>query len=122
MDPLKEAQYNQALIIVSSNIKNCLNFQNKLPEGSAQASLLRNRIKALTIAQILLKQNLDLLIEPTHITEDDLKEALSPLTSISYKCEKAQLKSKPGSSNELRLLKLILAMSVSIELIKERIP
>jgi len=121
MDPLKEVQYNQSLIIVSSNIKNCINFQDKFPQGSAQASLLSNRIKALTIAQILLKQNLDLSIEPTHITEDDLKEALIPLTSILHKCEKAQLKSKPGSSNELRLSKLIKAMNICIELIQNKL-
>ena len=121
MDPLKEAQYNQALIIVTSNLKNCLNFQDKFPEGSAQTSLLRNRIKALSIAQILLKQNLDLSVEPTTISKDDLIESLTPLNAIIHKCEKAQPKSNPGSSNELRLSKLIFAMNICIELINDKL-
>jgi len=121
MVPLKEAQYHQALIIVTSNLKNCLNFQDKFPEGSAQASLLRNRIKALSVAQILLKQNLNLFIEPTTISKEELIESLPPLNSIINKCEKAQLKSKPGSSNELRLSKLIIAMNICIELINDKL-
>ncbi|NTW96826.1 MAG: hypothetical protein HGB31_09440 [Erysipelotrichaceae bacterium] len=120
MDPLKENQYHQALIIVTSNLKNCLNFQDKFPEGSAQASLLRNRIKALSVAQILLNQNLDLFVEPT-ISKDDLIESLPPLNSIKNKCEKAMSKSKPGSSNELRLSRLIFAMNICIKLINEKL-
>jgi len=121
MEPLKEAQYNQALIIVTSNLKNCLNFQDKFPEGSAQASLFRNRIKALSVAQILLKQNLNPSIEPTTISKEDLIESLLPLNSIINKCEKAMSKSKPGSSNELRLSNLIITMTVCIELINEKL-
>jgi hypothetical protein len=121
MDPLKENQYHQALIIVTSNLKNCLNFQDKFPEGSAQASLLRNRIKALSVAQILLNQNLDFFVEPTSISKDDLFESLPPLNSIKHKCEKAMSKSKPGSSNELRLSKLIIAMNICIKFINEKL-
>jgi hypothetical protein len=121
METLNEAQLNQTLIIINSNIANCRKFQVKFMEGSSQSTLLKNRVKALSIAQYLLKQKLGLSQDPLSYTQSEIKEALVPLTSILHKCEKASLKSKEGSSNQLKLSLLISAMNLCIELIHEEL-
>jgi hypothetical protein len=121
METLKETQLNQALIIIDSNIANCRKFQVKFIEGSSQSTLLINRIKALSIAQYLLKQNSGLSHDPLSYTQSEIKEALIPLTSILHKCEKASLISTEGSSNSKRLSSLIFTMKLCLDLIQKEL-
>lgn len=54
-------------------------------------------------------------------TNEELTEALSPVSSIISKCEKAQLKFAEGSSNHTRLKNIIKAMYISKSLITDEI-
>ena len=47
-------QQDDALQVIVSSLRRCENIQPKFAEGTPQHALLRNRIKALTIAKALL--------------------------------------------------------------------
>ena len=108
---------NNALQVVVSTLRRCENIQPKFAEGTPQHSLLRNRIKALTIAK-------DLLFNESVMdsyTKEELLEALPPISSIISKCEKAQCKFAEGTTHYGRFQKMIAAMRLSETLILDEI-
>lgn len=115
-DDTKEER-NDALQVVVSNLRRCENIQPKFAEGTSQHSLLRNRIKALTIAKALL------LNEPVmdSYTKEELLEALPPISSIISKCEKAQYKFAEGTPYYKRFQKMIEAMRLCEMLLTKEI-
>lgn len=112
------SKYNQedratALWVVEASISNCQMAQPKFPEGSAQHSLLKNRIKALSVSKTLLSEG-----SGNHsFTKEELTEALAPVSSIISKCEKAKQKFQEGSGHHTRLQNMIKAMEISKALI-----
>lgn len=110
-------ELEDALEVVSSTIIKCEKFQPKFKEGTSQHSLLRNRIKALSISKALIS---DKDIANTY-TKEDLMKALPPVTSIINKCEKAIEKFEKGTGNYTRLKKIIDAMNIANALIKNEI-
>ena len=70
-------------------------FLPKFPEGTAQHSLLRNRIQALRTAR-------DLISEEGQPTREELEFALPRIESIIHKMSKAGDKYEPGSKNYKR--------------------
>ncbi|QAA32270.1 hypothetical protein [Clostridium manihotivorum] len=115
MDKFTKEQLEKALKVVASTISNCEKMQPKFEEGTSQHTLLRNRIKALYISKALITGENAM----EQYTEKELIEALSPVSSIISKCEKAQLKFAEGTSNHTRLKNIIEAMYISKALITE---
>jgi len=98
----------KAISVISTTIANCEKAKGKFSEGTSQHSLLRNRIKALTISKSLLSGNTKI-----DIANKDLREALPPIVSIISKTTKAQSKYDKGSSQFNRFEPLIQAMLIS---------
>lgn len=105
------------LKVVSSVIGRCEKEQPKFAEGTSQHSLLKNRIKALHISKALITgENTE-----GKYTKEELSDALSPVSSIISKCEKARLKFAEGTSHHTRFNNMIKAMYVSKALITDEI-
>jgi len=117
MNNYTKEEVREALQIVASASSRCEKIKPKFAEGSAQHSLLKNRIKALAIAQSLIKEE--------RVTEkytiEELTAALRPVASIISKCTKAQQKFAEGSSYHTRFQKMINAMEISQSLITDEI-
>lgn len=113
----KEDNLNDTLRIVSSIIHACEKQQPKFQKGTPQHSLLENRLKALHIAKSLIagENTID------NYVNEDLKEAIAPLSSIISKCEKAKMKLTEGSSHYTRLMKVLKAMYFAKSIISDEI-
>lgn len=92
-------------------------MQPKFAEGTSQHTLLKNRIKALSISITFIRQQ-DV---SALYTMEELHQALPPITSIIHKCKKGQSKFKMGTSQYQRFVPLIRAMSLSLLLLNEEI-
>lgn len=108
-------ELNAALQIVASTIERCEKAQPKFTEGTSQHTLLKNRIKALYISKALI------LGEDIEYTNEELADAIRPVSSIISKCEKAQMKFQTGTSHHTRFSKMIEAMYLSKSLIANEI-
>lgn len=117
MDKYTKEELIEALGEVTSTISKCEKIQPKFAEGTSQHTLLKNRIKAMYIAQSLLTY------EKTtdKYTKEELVEALHPVSSIISKCEKAQQKFVEGTAHHTRFKKIIQAMYISKSLIIDEI-
>lgn len=110
-------ELEEALQIVSSVISRCQKIQPKFAEGSSQHTLLKNRIKALYISKaLIIGENV-----AEKYANEELIEALPPVSSIISKCEKAQLKFAEGTSYHSRFKNMIEAMHISKALITDEI-
>ena len=103
--------------VVLQSIVNCEKMQPKFAEGTAQHSLLRDRLKALKIAQSLLAAD--------EHSQDygcaELVSALPPIESIRRKTAKARSKHSPDTAVYKRLTPLITAMTLAQALLEEAI-
>lgn len=117
MDKYTREELVEALRVVSSTISKCEKMQLKFAEGTSQHTLLKNRIKAMYISKSLIT---DEDVMPKY-TKEELIEALSPVSSIISKCEKAQQKFSEGTSHHTRLKNLIKAMYITKSLITDEI-
>lgn len=117
MDKYTREELEDALHIVSSTISKCENIQPKFVEGTSQHTLLKNRIKAMYISKSLIT---DVNVTDKY-TEEELQEALRPVSSIISKCEKAQQKFPEGTSHHTRIINMIKAMYISKSLITDEI-
>jgi hypothetical protein len=117
MDNYLREDLEKALQIVSSTIRRCEKAQPKFAEGTSQHTLLKNRIKALSISRSLITNEIGIGI----YTKEELIEALRPISSIISKCEKAQLKFAAGTSQYTRFKNMIAAMYISKSLITDEI-
>lgn len=110
-------EYEAALKVVSSVISRCEKVQPKFVAGTAQHTLLKNRLQALYISKFLLSEDKDI----GQYTKEDLVEAIRPISSIISKCEKAQQKFSQGTPHYVRFENMINAMAVSKTLIMGKI-
>lgn len=117
MDREIKEELESALEVLNSIIMNCEKMQFKFKEGTSQATLLKNRIKALYISKSLIEKN----PEEDKYIDSELVNALAPICSIINKCEKAQEKAKIGSATETRLKKIIRTMEICKLLIEDKI-
>ncbi|OEH87007.1 hypothetical protein BHU72_01765 [Desulfuribacillus stibiiarsenatis] len=113
MDQYTKEDLDETLQIVSSVINRCEKTQPKFAEGTTHHTLLKNRIKALSISKSLITDNKDIDM----YTKEELLEAIRPIASIISKCEKAQLKFMEGTSHHTRFRKMIKAMYISKSLV-----
>ena len=88
----------------------------KFPQGSSQDSLLKNRLHAMGVAQLLLEANLSGETAPS-FTREELERSVAPLDSIIHKCATAQRKWEPGTRYYRQLQRMIDAMQTAKELV-----
>lgn len=105
-----------ALKEVTSIITRCERVQPKFAPGTAQHTLLKNRIQALRIAAALLGET-----GAGGYPAQELSAALEPLASIVRKCTKAQAKYAPGSAQHRRFHGTITAMALSCTCIENEL-
>lgn len=117
MERYSSEELFEALKVISSTISKCEDIQPKFKEGTSQHTLLKNRLKAMYISKSLLTYE-NMIDE---YTNEELIEALRPVTSIINKCEKAQLKFAEGTPHYTRFKNIIDAMNISKLLITDEI-
>ena len=81
--------------------------------GSAQASLLRNRVAALRTARALLAAE----AAPAAFSREQLAAALPPVTSLLAKCQKGQAGHAPNSPTHTRLARMIGPLQLARDLL-----
>ena len=113
MEPQTQAA---ALKEVTSIITRCERVQPKFAPGTAQHTLLKNRIQALQIAKGLLAET-----GAGGYSAQELSAALEPLASILRKGAKAQAKYAPGSVQHRRFNGTMAAMELSRECIENEL-
>jgi len=117
MDKFAREDLEKALPVIASMISRSEGVQNKFKEGTPQASLTRNRLKALYISSALITRELsaESLVDP--FTRDDLEKALPPISSTISKCEKALQTRREGSPQASLTRKMLAALNISLSLI-----
>ena len=105
-----------ALKEVTSIITRCERVQPKFAPGTAQHTLLKNRIQAMKIAEGLFSGD-----SGEQYSTQALSAALEPLASIMRKCEKARSKYEPTSVQYRRFYGTIRAMELSRQLIENEL-
>jgi ABC-type hemin transport system substrate-binding protein len=120
VDSYTTDELQEAIQPIASLISKSEKAQQKLAPGTWQHTMLRDNLKALHIASILINKETN---DPHHFTQDDLQEALRALASMISKTEKAQVKFTSGTSqhtlqrNRLKALRIAEAL-IKIELDK----
>lgn len=117
MESHSKEELVDALRVVTTTIRNCEKIHPKFAEGTAQHTLLKNRIKALYISKSLITSDINI----SKYTNVDLIQALAPVSSIISKCEKAQLKHAEGTAHHIRFQSIIKAMYLSKSLLTDEI-
>ncbi len=117
MDSYTKEDFTAALKVVSSAIGRCEKAWPKFAPDTSQHTLLKNRIKALTIAKLLLTQDAGI----GGFTKDELADALRPVSSIISKCETARRKYAEGTPQYARFAGMIQAMHIAKSLIADEI-
>ena len=84
-------------------------MKGKFPQGSSQDSLLKNRLHAMGVAQLLLEANLSGETAPS-FTREELERSVARLDSIIHKCAAAQKKWEQGTRYYRQLQRMIDAM------------
>lgn len=116
MDDFTEKDIEEALGATASMISRTEKAKEKFAQGTSQHTLQKNRLKALQIASSLLSEKLTEIDAVDCYTEEDLKNALAPITSLISKSEKARAKLAQGTwqhtmlSNNLKALHIALIL------------
>lgn len=117
MKTFSDDAMGKALTLVEATLFNCVNMQSKFPEGSAQHTLLKNRILALSLSKALMTGT----EWDGPITMQALQNAAKPIASIVRKCQTGQVKHSVESIPYRRLQNLIDAMVICQAYIQEAI-
>lgn len=130
---LEKIKLEAALKEVTSAVRRCEKILPKFAEGTSQHSLLKNRIKALRIAEFLIERKL--YEKPDSMNEreaafrgfmqtitsnpicEELEKTLAPIRSIQYKCQAGQKKHEVSTRIYQQLQKQIDAMILAEDLI-----
>ena len=116
MDDFTREDREEALRAIASMINRTEKAKEKFAQGTSQHTLQMNRLKALHIASSLIAKGLTGNDVMECYTEEDLKNALAPITSLISKSEKARVKLAQGTwqhtmlSNNLKALHIALPM------------
>lgn len=113
---MTEQERTDTLKVTTSIIARCARMVPKFAPGTSQHTLLKNRIQALKLAEILLDGG-----NAAEYSGNGLSAALEPLCSILRKCEKAQSKYGPGSGQYHRYDGTIRAMELSRDLVENEL-
>ena len=130
---LEKIKLEAALKEVTSAVRRCEKILPKFAEGTSQHSLLKNRIKALRIAEFLIERKQ--YEKPDSMNEreaafrgfmqtitsnpicEELEKTLAPIRSIQYKCQAGQKKHEVSTRIYQQLQKQIDAMILAEDLI-----
>lgn len=121
MDNYTKVDLENAIPTISSMIRRSENVQTKLKEGSPQASLTRNRLKALYISLSLITSEIKEESNKDNFTKEDLEKALPPIISTIKKCEKAKEKLKEGTTQLTLTKKMINSLYISSALVTKEL-
>lgn len=119
MGDFTREELEEALRPITSLISKSEKAQQKLAPGTWQHAMLRNNLKALHIASMLMNKKAD---DMNPFTREDLQEALKALASMISRSEKAQLKFSPGSSQHTLQQNRLRALHIASEWIENAIP
>lgn len=108
-----QQELDDSMQAVKSAITRCERIQPKFHPGTAQYSLLKNRLSALRVAQRLLSG------AGGEIQREDLEAALPPIASTLYKTETARRKHPEGSMTYQRLSPTVRSMEMVKELLEQ---
>ena len=115
MDNYTTGELQEALRPIASLISKSQKAQQKLVPGTWQHTMLRDNLRALHIASVLMNKETD---DTASFTQDDLEEALAAFTSMISKTDKAQAKFTPGTSQYTLLANRLKALQIAEALIK----
>lgn len=125
MKQITTEQLNLTYKEILSIIRKCERMEGRFAAGTAQHTLLKNRIHAMQVAKQLVEEKL----WPLEISAADEKTktytlremaaAIEPVRSIIRKCSKAQGKYEKGTTNYRRYEPMIKAMKVAERLMEE---
>ncbi|KNZ40848.1 hypothetical protein [Acetobacterium bakii] len=110
-------EFSDALQIVTSTINKCEKIQPKFAVGTSQYTLLKNRIKAMYISKALITEDYEI----KQYSEEELIDALKPVSSLISKCETGQRKHKVEAPQYKRFQKMIDAMDIAKSLITDEL-
>ena len=133
---LQKIKLEATLKEVTSAVKRCEKIQPKFAEGTPQHSLLKNRIKALRIAESLMERKLrgvpDSLNEreaalidfmqtqeSVNPISEELEKTLAPIRSLQHKCQAGQKKHESSTRIYQQLQRQIDAMMLAEDLIQQ---
>jgi hypothetical protein len=119
MEEYKKEDMEEALSALVSMINRSEKVQPKLKEGSAQATLTKNRLKALYISSSLITRQLSGKAET--FSKEELEKALPPIVSTIHKCEKVMEKLKEDSPQSTITKKMLKALRMSFSFISEEL-
>lgn len=112
----RQQSLQDALWEVQSIERRCEKVQGKFPPESSQGSLLKNRLRAIRVAERLLEAALSGETAPV-LPREELECAVAPLASIHHKCAAAQEKWEPGTRYYRQMQRMMDAMQTAKELI-----
>lgn len=107
---------DESLQAINSMINRTKLSKEKFSQGTSQYTLQKNRLKALQIASSLIAKELAQSDAFDSYSEEDLKKAHAPITSLISKSEKARTKLVQGTwqhrmlSNNLKALYMVLPL------------
>ena len=108
-------ELQKALRPIASLISKSEKAQRKLAPGTWQHTMLRDNLKALHIASLLMNKEAR---DPDKFTKGDLETALPVFASMISKAEKAQAKFSPGTSQYTLQQNRLKAFQIAEALIK----
>ena len=112
-----EKDMEKALRAITSMISRTEKSKEKFEQGTSQHTLQKNRLKALNIASSLISKGIAESDALDCYTEEDLKNALAPITSLISKSEKAQAKLTQGTWQHTMLNNNIKALNMALPLL-----
>lgn len=119
MDNFAEKDMEEALQAIASMINRTEKAKGKFTQGTSQHTLQKNRLKALHIASSLISKSATGRDTVDCHTEEDLKNALAPITSLISKSEKAQAKLAQGTWQHTMLDHNLKALHMALPLLKK---
>ncbi|MDF3005630.1 MAG: hypothetical protein K0S22_2102 [Oscillospiraceae bacterium] len=117
MDDFIEKDLEEALQAITSMISRTEKAKEKFAQGTSQHTLQKNRLKALHIASSLISKGLADSDAVDCYTEEDLKNALAPITSLISKSEKAQAKLAQSTWQHTMLKNNLKALNMALPLL-----
>ncbi|MDF2543012.1 MAG: hypothetical protein K0S47_2730 [Herbinix sp.] len=121
MDNYTYEDFEKALKTMASMISRSEKVQTKLKEGSPQASLTRNRLKALYLSSSLILKELNGNVTMDNFSKEDLEKALPPIISTMNKCIKVREKLKEGNPQLSLTMNMITSLEIASSLIKKEL-
>lgn len=89
-----------------------------MKEGSSQQSLVKNRIKALKIAEMACEEDMKMTQLSEIYSNKEIEDAIAPIQSLINKSEKVMLKVKPDSWQYKMTKRNIGALKGALEILK----